>query len=157
MLKLFKQIDSLRRFRSNIIDIIVPFKVIPYSDANILTDFTISNALPLASRGTVTKLLSLRKSILSSLHLSEFSLNLLSLDHRRTSCTVSSSTYAPNLGTISETVVSSANFHMEDEVLLVVRSLIITKKSHGPIRVPCGIPVGTGLKSEKQSKLSLAR
>ena len=71
--------------------------------------------------------------------------------------TVSWSTDAPNLGTISETAVSSANFHMEDKVLLVVRSLIITKKSHGPIRVPCGIPVGTGLKSEKQSKLSLTR
>ena len=35
---------------------------------------------------------------------SEFSLNLLSLDHRRTSCTVCWSTEAPNLGTISETV-----------------------------------------------------
>ena len=113
---------------------------------NILTDFTISNALPLASRETLSKLFSLRKSILSSLHLSEFSLNLLSLDHRRTSFTVFWSIDAPNLGTISETMVSSANDHMEEKVLLVVRSLIITKKSHGPIRVPCGIPAGTGLK-----------
>ena len=95
---------------------------------------------------------------MSSLHLSEFSLNLLSLDHRRTSCTVPWSTEAPNLGTISESVVSSANFHMEERALLVVRSLIMTKKSHhGPIRVPCGIPAGTGLKSEKQSDFSFTR
>ena len=89
--------------------------------------------------------------------LSEFSLNLLWLDQRRISCIVSWSVDAPNLGTISETVVSSANFHMEERVLLIVRSLIITKKSHGPIRVPCGIPAGTGLESEKQSELSLTR
>ena len=39
---------------------------------NILADFTISKALPLALRETVSKLLSRRKSILSSaLHLSE--------------------------------------------------------------------------------------
>ena len=80
---------------------------------NILADFTNSKALPLASRETVSKSFFLRKSILSSLHLSEFSLNLLSLDHQRTSCTVSWSTEAPNLGTISETLVSSANFQME--------------------------------------------
>lgn len=100
-------------------------------------------------------LLPLRKSTLPSLHLSKFSLNLLSLDHWRTSRTVSWSTEAPNWGTISETVVSSANFYMLERVLLVVRSLIITKKSHGPIRVPCGIPAGTGLKSVKQSEFSL--
>ena len=122
---------------------------------NILADFTISKAMPLALRESLSKLLSLRKSILSSLHLSEFSLNLLSLDQRRTSCIVFWSIDAPNLGTISETVVSSANFHVEERVLL--RSLIITEKSHGPIRVPCGIPAGTGLKSEKQSELSLTR
>ena len=46
---------------------------------------------------------------------------------------------------------------IEERVLLIVRSLITTKKSHGPIRVPCGIPAGTGLKSEKQSELSLTR
>ena len=92
----------------------------------------------------MSKLLSLRKSILSSLHLSEFSLNLLSFDQQRTSCTVSWSIDAPDLGTISETVVSSAHFHIiEERVLLIVRSLILTKKSHGPIRVPCGIPAGT--------------
>ena len=125
---------------------------------NILADFTISKALPLALRETVSKLLSLRKSILSSLHLSEFSLNLLSFDQQRTSCTVSWSIDAPDLGTISETVVSSAHFHIiEERVLLIVRSLIITKKSHGPIRVPCGIPAGTSVKSEKQSELSLTR
>ena len=101
---------------------------------NILADFPISKALPLALSETVSKLLSPRKSILSSLHLSQFSLNLLSLDQRRTSCIVSWSIDAPNLGTISETVVSSANFHMEERVLLNVRSLIITKKSRGPIR-----------------------
>ena len=112
----------------------------------ILANFTISKALPLASRETVYKLFSLRKSILSSLHLSEFSLNLLSLDHRRISCTVSWSTEAPNLGTILETVVSSANFLLEERALLDVRLLIITRKSHGPIRVPCGSPAGTGLK-----------
>ena len=121
---------------------------------NVLADFTISKALPLALRETVFKLLSLQKSILSSLHLSEFSLNLLSLDQLRTSCIGSWSVDTPNLGTISETVVSSANFHMEERVLLIVRSLIITKKSHGPIRVPCGIPAGTGLESEKQSELT---
>ena len=55
---------------------------------NILADLTISKAMPLALRETVPKLLSLRKSILSCLHLSEFSLNLLSLDQRRTSCIV---------------------------------------------------------------------
>ena len=103
----------------------------------------------------MSKLFSLGKSILSSSHLSEFNLNLLSLDHQRTSCTVSWSTEAPNLETISETVVSSANFHIEERALLDVRSLIITKKSHGPIRVPCGIPAGTGLKSEKQSDFEL--
>ena len=92
----------------------------------------------------MSELFFLRKSILSSLHLSEFSLNLLPLDHRRTSCTVSWSTEAPNLGTVSETVVSSANFHIGERALLDVRSLIIAKKSHGPIRVPCGIPAGTG-------------
>ena len=54
-------------------------------------------------------------------------------------------------------MVSSANFHMEERVLLIVRSLIITKKSHGPIRIRCGIPAGTGLESEKQSELSLTR
>ena len=58
---------------------------------------------------------------------------------------------APNLGTISETVVSSANFRMEERVLL--RSLIITEKSHGPIRVPFGIPAGTGLKSEETIRI----
>ena len=31
--KLLKQINSSRRFRSNIIEVIVPFKVIPYSKA----------------------------------------------------------------------------------------------------------------------------
>ena len=125
---------------------------------NILADFfTISKALPLALRETVSKLLSLRKSLLSSLLLSEFSLNLLSLDQRKTSCRFYWSIDAPNLGTVSETVVSSANFHMEERLLLTVRSLIITKKSHGPIRVPCGIPAGTGLESEKQSELSLTR
>ena len=102
-------------------------------------------------RETVSKLLSLRKSILSSSHLSEFTLNLLSLDQRRTSCIVSWSIDAPNLGTISKTVVWSANFHMEQRMLLIARSLIITKKSHELIRVPRGIPAGTGLKSEKQS------
>ena len=33
----------------------------------------------------------------------------------------------------------------------------MTKKSQGPMRVPCGIPVGTGVKSETQSELSLTR
>ena len=70
---------------------------------------------------------------------------------------ISWSTKAPNLGTISETVVSSANCYIEERALLDVRSLIKTKKSHGPIRVPCGIPVGTGLKSEKQSDFSFTR
>ena len=112
---------------------------------NILADFTILKALPLALRETLSKLLSLRKSILSSLHLCQFSLNLLSLDQRRTSSIVSWSIDAPNLGTISKTVVSSANFHMEERALFIVRSLIITKKSHEPIKVPCGIPAGTGL------------
>ena len=41
-----------------------------------------------------------------------------------------------DLGTISETVVSSANFHIEERVLFVVRSLIMTKKSHEPIWIP---------------------
>ena len=76
----------------------------------------------------MSKLPTLRKSILSSLLLSEFSLNLLSLDQRRTSCIVSWRIDAPNLGTISETVVSLANFHMEERVLLIVMSLIITKE-----------------------------
>ena len=31
--KLLKQINSSRRFRSNVIEVIVPFKVIPYSKA----------------------------------------------------------------------------------------------------------------------------
>ena len=64
------------------------------------------------------KLFSLRKSIPSSLQLSEFSLNLLSLDHRRTSCTVSWSTEAPNLGTISDTVVSSAIHAVKRAIIL---------------------------------------
>ena len=51
-------------------------------------------------------------------------MNLLSLDQRRTSCIVSWSVDAPNMGAISETVVSSANFHIEERVLLVVRTLI---------------------------------
>ena len=84
-------------------------------------------------------------------------IKVLSSEHRRTSFTVSWSVDTPDLGTISETVVSSANFHIEERVLLVVRSLIIIKKSHGPIRVPCGIPAGTGIKFEKQSELSLTR
>ena len=95
----------------------------------------------------MSKLLFLRKSILSSLHLSEFSLNLFSLDQRifkrRASCVVSWSIDAPNLGTFSETALSSANFNMEERVLRIVRSLVITKESHGPIRVPCGIPAET--------------
>ena len=33
----------------------------------------------------------------------------------------------------------------------------MTKKSHGPIQVPCGIPAGTGVNSEKQSEQSLTR
>ena len=33
----------------------------------------------------------------------------------------------------------------------------MTKKSHGPMRVPCGIPAGIGVNSEKQSELSLTR
>ena len=49
---------------------------------------------------------------------------------------------APNFGTISETVVSSANFHMADREFVGVRSFIMTRKSHGPMWVPCGIPVG---------------
>ena len=64
------------------------------------------------------KLISLRKFIPSSFRLSEFSLNLLSLEQRRTSCIVSWSVDAPNFGTIFETVVSSANFHMEERLLL---------------------------------------
>ena len=124
---------------------------------NILADFTISKVLPLALRETVSKLLSPRKSSLSSLHLSLSSLNLLSLDQRRTSCIVSWSIDAPNLGTISEPVVSSANFYIEERVLLIVRLLIITKRAMGQSGVPFGIPAETGLKSEKQSELSLTR
>ena len=131
-----------------------PFKVITVTPI-ILADFRISKALPLASRETVSK--SFGKSLLSSLRLSEFSLNPWSLEHRRTSFTVSWSTEAPNLRTISEPVVSSANIHIEERALLDVRSLIITKKSHGPTLVPCGIPAGTGLKSEKQSDFSFIR
>ena len=33
----------------------------------------------------------------------------------------------------------------------------MTKKSHGPMWVPCGIPAGAGVNSEKQSELSLTR
>lgn len=43
----------------------------------------------------------------------------------------------------------------ERELSVVVRSFIMTKKSHGPIQVPCGNPAGTGVNSEKQSERSL--
>ena len=63
----------------------------------------------------------LRKSIRSSLHFSEFSLNLLSFENRRTWFTVSNWIFAaPDVGTISETVVSSANFRMAEKVFVLV-------------------------------------
>ena len=45
----------------------------------------------------------------------------------------------------------SANFHIDDDNCDVVRSFIITKKSHGPNLVPWGTPAGTFVQSEKQS------
>ena len=43
---------------------------------------------------------------------------------------------ALDLGTISETVVSWANFHIPERVLLeIARSLIMTKKIQGPMWV----------------------
>ena len=63
-----------------------------------------------------------------------------------------------NFGTISDTVVSSANFRMTDkELSVVVSSFIVTKKSHEPIWVSRGIPVGTGVNSEKHDTLGSLR
>ena len=39
--------------------------------------------------------------------------------------------------------MSSANFHKSEELPGIAKSLIIAKKSQGPILVPCGIPAGT--------------
>ena len=50
---------------------------------------------------------------------------------------------ATQANTASETVVSSANFHMENDSPGNFRSLIITKNSQGPKRVPCGTKAGT--------------
>ena len=88
--------------------------------------------------------------------LSKFSLNLLVFDHHRTWSTLACKLLTPNFGTISEIAVSSANFHMVGtEVPVVVKSFIMTKMRHGPMRVPCRITAGTGVHSQKQSELSL--
>ena len=105
--------------------------------------------LVLTSSAGMSTFAFLWKSIWSSLHLSEFSLNLSMFDQFRTLSTVACKLLAPNFGTMSETAVSSANFHM------VVRSFIMTKKSLEPMRVPCGFLAGTAVNSEKQSEPSL--
>lgn len=98
------------------------------------------------------------KSIWSSLHLSEFSLNLSMFDQFRTLSTVACKLLTPNFGTMSETAVSSANFHMANrELSVVVRSFIMTKKSLEPMRVPCGFLAGTAVNSKKQSEPRLTR
>ena len=110
-----------------------------------LSDLTVSRVLVLTSSAGMSKIAFLWKSIRTSLHLTEFSLNLLALDQFTICSTVACKLLAPNFGTYSETVVSPANFHMANrESSVVVRSFVMTKKSHGPMRVPCGIPAGTG-------------
>ena len=53
----------------------------------------------------------------------------------------------------SDVVVSSTNILRE--AFLIVRSLIIIKKSHGPSLVPCGTPEGTESHSETHPSQSL--
>ena len=125
-----------------------------HSNTRVLeSDLTVSKMLVLTSSAGISTIAFLRKSIRSCLHLSVFSLNLLAFDQFTICSTVACKLLAPNFGTISETVVSPENFHMADRELSVVvmRSFIMTKKNLRPMRVPCGIPVGTGVNSEKQS------
>jgi len=79
-----------------------------------LADLTVSKVLVLTASAGVSKFAFLQNSLRSSLHLSEFGLNLLAFDQCRTWCTFICKLLAPNFGTISKTVVLSANFHIAD-------------------------------------------
>ena len=57
-------------------------------------------------------------------------------------------------GITSARVVSWANFH---RALVVLRSFIMARKSDGLILVPCEMPAGALINSEKQVESSLTR
>ena len=74
--------------------------------------------------------------ILSSLHLSLFSLTLLSEDHFATLSAICWALLALPLIITSDTVVSSTYFHIWAMPLSITRSLMRTRNSHGPNFVP---------------------
>jgi hypothetical protein len=61
--------------------------------------------------------------------------------------------FALSFFTTTETDVLLADFHIPVGKFFILRSLIIAKKSHGPISVFCGIPAGTGMELEQHSGL----
>ena len=84
-----------------------------------------------------------RKLMVSSLVFSRFSWNKFSADQLETWSTASCALLCCPFGTFSDKVVSSTYFHIPKSALGVKRSLIISKKSHGPNLVPWGTPAGT--------------
>ena len=95
-----------------------------------------------------------RKLMVSSLVFSRFSWNKFSADQLETWSTASCALLCCPFGTFSDKVVSSTYFHIPKSALGVKRSLIISKKSHGPNLVPWGTPAGTAPHSDKHSRLS---
>ena len=93
--------------------------------------------------------------ILSSLHLSLFSLTLSSADHFATLSAICWALLAQPLLTTSDTVVSSTYFHIWCIPLSTARSLMRTRNNHGPNFVPWGTPDGTEPHSEYRPSESL--
>ena len=77
------------------------------------------------------------------MHLVGFNWKRLSWDQIDMWLTASCKELSPEMYTTSETDVSSANFHMENDSPGNFRSLIITKNSQGPKRVACATPART--------------
>ena len=118
----------------------------------ILAFLTTGNFSPLTVKGSKLCFVVL-KSIWNSLHLSALRCNPLELDQYSTVETASWILLVSPFLTTSETVVSSTYFQVETSVIL--RSMIINKKSHDPSFVPWGTPAGTSPHSETQSFASL--
>lgn len=110
-----------------------PLKVTP----NILADLTILKVVPLAG-------------VLCILVNSVWICRRMSIDGHDAMCL--GSLLYQTWGQFSKPWRRRQNFHLAERVLfVVVRSFIMTRKSHGPTQVPCGIPAGTGMNSETTS------
>ena len=107
-----------------------------------LAELTDSKARPSSSTGEWVGG-DLLKHDCSSLHLDGFSCRRFSWDQELIKSTACWSALCLDGGTISETVVSSANFHIANDPSGNLRSFISTKNNQGPRRIPWGTPAGT--------------